>query len=91
MPRILSNPSFVLLVVLVTPGFARISAHAQPKEAAEINRRALELYRAGKAGGAIPLTKRVLEIIERERPPGHPDIALSLNKGAKSEGPFRSR
>jgi tetratricopeptide (TPR) repeat protein len=38
----------------------------------------IELYRAGKAGEAIPLAKRALEIRENALSAGHPDIAVSL-------------
>jgi len=57
------------------------SAGAQTplQEAATLNDRAVDLFHAGKAGEAIPLAKRALELREAAHPAGHPDIALSLS------------
>src|SRR5215831_11001446 len=67
------------LTALVAAEWLSGSAQVQTDEAAALGRRAIELYRAGKAGEAIPLAKRALELREKMLPAGLPDIATSVN------------
>jgi tetratricopeptide (TPR) repeat protein len=79
MSRVASAATVVLTVALIVAVLVCTPAHSQSGEATDLNRRALELYRAGKADEAIPLAQRALEMREKALPTGHPDIAESLN------------
>jgi tetratricopeptide repeat protein len=71
---------FVIIAMLACGALPAPAAVAQPVEDADaLEQRAVELYRAGKGGDAIPLAKRVLELREKTLSAGHPDIATSLN------------
>jgi len=71
----------MLLLALVVASVSGGSVRAQSPldEAMALNTRVVELYRAGKAGEAIPLAQRALALREAALPAGHPDIATSLN------------
>src|SRR5262249_25399242 len=73
----------LLSLALVAPPLRE--AHAQPltDEARALRSRAAELYRAGKAGEAIPLAKRALALHEKALPADHPDIATDINNLAE--------
>ncbi|EAW37505.1 kinesin light chain-like protein [Lyngbya sp. PCC 8106] len=49
------------------------------EEANRLEQQAVQLYQQGKYNEAIPILKRVLEIIERLLGENHPDVAQSLN------------
>ena len=49
-------------------------------ETKALNEQIIELYRAGKAGEAIPLAKRALAMREKTLPAAHPDIAKPLSR-----------
>jgi tetratricopeptide (TPR) repeat protein len=51
----------------------------QIDDARELNKRAIELYEAGRYSEAIPLVQRALAITEKALGPDHPDVAQSLN------------
>jgi len=59
-------------------GSASEPAAAQKDEAAALNARATELYRAGKYSEATPLAQRALEIREKTLGPDHPEVGVSL-------------
>jgi CHAT domain-containing protein/tetratricopeptide (TPR) repeat protein len=64
----------------ISLAFADLGCSQSPlEEAASLGRRAIELHRAGKAGDAIPLARRALELREKALQANHPDIATSLN------------
>jgi Flp pilus assembly protein TadD len=52
---------------------------AQQDEAAALNAKIVELYRAGKFSEAIPMAQRALAIRENALGPSHPYVAQSLN------------
>jgi CHAT domain-containing protein/Tfp pilus assembly protein PilF len=78
MPRTGTSWAYAAVVALVVVALCA-SAQAQSDEATELNKRAIELYRAGKTGEAIPLARRALEMYEAALPAGHPYIATGLN------------
>jgi hypothetical protein len=51
--------------------------NAQTNESNILNRKASELYQAGKYSEAIPLAQRALAIREASLGPDHPDVAQS--------------
>ena len=57
------------LAMLVGVAFCRLVAVAQPiLDPAALNQRAVELYHEGKAGEAIPISQRALELREKALP-----------------------
>jgi tetratricopeptide (TPR) repeat protein len=48
-------------------------------EASELNKKIIELYKAGRYSEAVPIAERVLAIREKALGPEHPDVANSLN------------
>jgi CHAT domain-containing protein/Flp pilus assembly protein TadD len=79
MLRFASGPTFALLAALAIAVPNCTSGLAQSDEGADLNSRAIELYRAGKTDEAIPLAQRALQMREKALPRGHPDIGTSLN------------
>src|SRR5262245_33442326 len=71
---------FICIAMLAHQSLMQAHAQQSPAdEARALTSRATELYRAGKAGEAIPLAKRALELREKALPAGHPDVATSIN------------
>ncbi|WP_437521858.1 tetratricopeptide repeat protein [Sorangium sp. So ce726] len=58
---------------------AEAAASAPLEEAERLNRRIIELERAGRYDEAIPLARRALQLREEALGPEHPDVATSLN------------
>ena len=56
---------------------------AQSSATDELNKRVIELYRAGKFAEAIPLAQQALAIDEKALGPDHPDVATGLNNLAE--------
>jgi tetratricopeptide (TPR) repeat protein len=54
-------------------------ARAQSSTADDLNKRFIELYRAGKFAEAVPLAQQALAIYEKALGPDHPDVAQALN------------
>jgi tetratricopeptide (TPR) repeat protein len=69
---------FILAAMLVT-SFISAPAVAQEDQAAALDKRYMELYRAGKFSEAVPLAQQALAIREKALGPDHPDVATSLN------------
>jgi len=72
----------LVLVALVLAVAGLGPALAQSKDLAALNRRAEELYRAGRYAEAMPFAKRALALAERVRRPGHLDIGNAVNRVA---------
>jgi hypothetical protein len=64
--------------------FLIVPSFAQNDEAAALNAKVIELYRAGKFSEAIPLAQRALVIREKVLGPDHHDVATSLNNEWKT-------
>ena len=79
MARIGMNLVCAALMAFVATAWLCGSAQGQTYEATALTWRAIELSRTGKAGEAILLFKRALELREKALPVGHPEIVLSLN------------
>src|SRR5262245_26558214 len=60
-------------------GTSSIPLAQQTDDANELNKRALELYRAGRYSEAIQIVQRVLDIREKALGRDHPAVAQSLN------------
>jgi CHAT domain-containing protein/Flp pilus assembly protein TadD len=75
---------FLLFFATVATVMALFAAapHAQTDDAEVLNKKVVELYRAGKYAEAIPLAQRALAIREKALGPDHPDVATSLNSVA---------
>jgi hypothetical protein len=56
---------FILAAMLMVTSFVGVPAIAQQDEAAALDKRAGELYQAGKFSEAIPLARRSLAIYEK--------------------------
>ena len=69
---------FILAAMLVT-SFISAPAVAQEDQAAALDKRYMELYRAGKFSEAVALAQQALAIREKALGPDHPDVATSLN------------
>ena len=65
--------------VLVLTFCAASLAHARSTKADELNKRVIELYRAGRYTEAIPLAQQALAIRVKALGPDHPDVATALN------------
>jgi hypothetical protein len=68
-----------LAAMLMVNSFAGAPAIAQQDEAAALDKRAEELYRAGKFSEVIQLVLRAPAIREKALGPDHQDVAQSLN------------
>ena len=69
----------IVAAVVLWTSLAIMPAAAAPKdEAAALETKVDELYRAGKYADAIPLAQRALAIREKALGPNHPDVAMSL-------------
>jgi hypothetical protein len=66
---------FILAAMLLVNSFAGAPAIAQQDEADALNKRAIELYQAGKFSEATPLAQRALAIREKALGPDHLNIA----------------
>jgi tetratricopeptide (TPR) repeat protein len=60
-------------------GTSSIPLAQQTDDVNELNKRVLELYRAGRYSDAIQIAQRVLAIREKALGRDHPDVAQSLN------------
>jgi tetratricopeptide (TPR) repeat protein len=60
-------------------GHASISAAQQADEADALNKKVVELYKAGRYADAIPIAQQVLAIREKALRGDHPNVATSLN------------
>jgi hypothetical protein len=69
---------FILAATLVAVSCAGTLAMAQEDEAAALDKRVVELYRAGKLSEAIASAQRSLAIREKALGPDHPDVAQLL-------------
>jgi tetratricopeptide (TPR) repeat protein len=69
----------IATAVLVLTFLPASLAHAQSHKADELNRRVIELYRAGRYAEAIPLVQQALAIYEKALGPDHPDVATAVN------------
>jgi hypothetical protein len=67
-----------IMAATLTACFASAPAIAQ-QDAAALNERVVELYRAGKFSEAIPLARQSLAIGEKALGPDHPSVATALN------------
>jgi tetratricopeptide (TPR) repeat protein len=72
------NPIIVAAIVLWTSSAIMPATAAPRDEAAALQTKVQELYRAGKYADAIPLAERVLAIREKELGPNHLDVAKAL-------------
>jgi tetratricopeptide (TPR) repeat protein len=70
---------FMLAAMVMVICFASAPAIAQQEEADALNRRANELYQAGKFSEAMPLAQRSLAILEKALGADHPAVAVPLN------------
>ena len=68
----------IIAVALTMDAFVIASAFPQQNEAAALNEKVSELYRAGKFVEAVPLAQRALAIREKALGPDHLDVATSL-------------
>jgi tetratricopeptide (TPR) repeat protein len=76
--------SLLIAVAILALLFGLASrARAQSSTADDLNKRVIELYRAGKFAEAVPLAQQVLAIREKALGPDHPDVAQSLNNLAE--------
>jgi tetratricopeptide (TPR) repeat protein len=70
----------LIAVAILALLFGPVSlARAQSSTADDLNKRVIELYRAGKFAEAVPLAQQVLAIREKAFGPDHPDVATALN------------
>jgi tetratricopeptide (TPR) repeat protein len=69
----------IIAVALTMDAFVIASAFPQQNEAAALNEKVSELYRAGKFVEAVPLAQRALAIREKALGPDHLDVAQSLS------------
>jgi CHAT domain-containing protein/tetratricopeptide (TPR) repeat protein len=69
----------IATAVLVLTFLPASLAHTQSRKADELNRRVIELYRAGRYAEAIPLVQQALAIYEKALGPDHPDVATAVN------------
>jgi tetratricopeptide (TPR) repeat protein len=69
---------FILAAMLVT-SFISAPAVAQEDQAAALDKRYMEPYRAGKFSEAVPLAQQALAIREKALGSDHPNVATSLN------------
>jgi tetratricopeptide (TPR) repeat protein len=77
--------------MLLVSSFVGAPAIAQQDEAAALEKRVGQLYRAGKFSEAMPLARRSLAIREQTLGPDHPDVATSsswLAQLYKSQGHY---
>ena len=72
--------SLLIAVAILALLFGPASlARAQSSAEDDLNKRVIELYRAGKFAEAIPLAQRALAIREKALGPNHPGVATALN------------
>jgi tetratricopeptide (TPR) repeat protein len=64
-------------------GTSSIPLAQQTDDVNELNKRVLELYRAGRYSDAIQIAQRVLAIREKALGRDHPDVATALNNLAE--------
>src|ERR1700752_2511868 len=69
----------ILAATLMVPSFVSAPAFAQGDQAAALDKRYMEVYRAGKFSEAVPLAQQALAIREKALGPDHPDVAAWLN------------
>jgi CHAT domain-containing protein/tetratricopeptide (TPR) repeat protein len=82
--RTLSIASLLVALAIMSFSHSHPTAAQSPlDEANALNTKVIELYRASKAGEAIPLAKRALALREKALPAGHPQIATSLSNLAR--------
>lgn len=65
--------------VTEAPSPVPTASQEQLKELTVLNKRASELYQAGKYAEALPLAQRAAELSEKALGPEHPDVATTLN------------
>jgi tetratricopeptide (TPR) repeat protein/CHAT domain-containing protein len=71
---------FLIATAVLVLTFLQASlAHTESRKADELNRRVVELYRAGRYAEAIPLVQQALAIYEEALGPDHPDVATAVN------------
>jgi CHAT domain-containing protein len=70
---------FILAATLLVISFPGAPAIAQQDEAAALDKKVAELYRAGKFSEAMPLAQRAVAIGEKTLGPDHPGVATLLN------------
>src|SRR6516225_7522530 len=61
---LLTVASAAALAAMLLFSNASISAAQQPDEARELNKKVIELYKAGRYADAIPIAQRILAILE---------------------------
>ena len=74
--RLLHGGVLLLIAVIVAEGSARVQSDAELKA---LNQRAIELYRAGKYGEAVPFAERYAEAMKARHGPDRPEYAAALN------------
>ncbi|WP_437902736.1 tetratricopeptide repeat protein [Sorangium sp. So ce327] len=92
---------FATAIVVAQPGVtaqaqtptqeAATAAQGPLEEAERLNRRAVELHKAGRYDEAIPLARRALDLRENALGPEHPDVAITLHNLAallKAKGDY---
>jgi tetratricopeptide (TPR) repeat protein len=70
---------FILAAMLLVICIAGAPAIAQQDEADALNKKAIELYQAGKFSEAMPLAQRALAVFEKALGPDYPNVAATLN------------
>jgi tetratricopeptide (TPR) repeat protein len=71
------------LAAVLFVGTSSIPLAQQTDDVNELNKRVLELYRAGRYSDAIQIAQRVLAIFKKALGRDHPDVAQSLNNLAE--------
>src|SRR4051812_18178331 len=77
--RLTALPRVAIVALAVAVG-ASLPAAAQTGDAAQLDAKSWELYRAGKYSEAAPLAQQALAIWEKTLGPEHPNVAPALNR-----------